>query len=88
MGWTNEQLAAIESRDENLLLSAAAGSGKTTVLVERVLRLIREGADTFIELGPGKTLRGLIKKIDPDVRSYGAADMDGLQAVLEEVAHG
>ena len=45
MSWTADQLAAIESRGENLLLSAAAGSGKTTVLVERVLRLIDEGAD-------------------------------------------
>ena len=44
--WTDEQLSAIEARGENLLLSAAAGSGKTTVLVERVLRLVLEdGAD-------------------------------------------
>ena len=43
--WTDEQLRAIELRGENILLSAAAGSGKTTVLVERVLRLIAEGAD-------------------------------------------
>ena len=40
--WTDEQLSAIEARGENLLLSAAAGSGKTTVLVERVLRLVLE----------------------------------------------
>ena len=45
MPWTADQLTAIESRGENLLVSAAAGSGKTTVLVERVLRLIGEGAD-------------------------------------------
>ena len=45
MPWTADQRAAIESRGENLLLSAAAGSGKTTVLVERVLRLVGEGAD-------------------------------------------
>ncbi len=40
--WTDEQLRAITARGGNLLLSAAAGSGKTTVLVERVLRLITE----------------------------------------------
>ena len=40
--WTDEQLRAIETRGGNVLLSAAAGSGKTTVLVERVLRLIVE----------------------------------------------
>ena len=44
--WTDEQLRAIEARGSNILLSAAAGSGKTTVLVERVLRLIEsDGAD-------------------------------------------
>ena len=46
MQWTQEQARAIEARGTNLLLSAAAGSGKTTVLVERVLRLILDdGAD-------------------------------------------
>ena len=40
--WTDEQLRAIETRGANILLSAAAGSGKTTVLVERVLRLVTE----------------------------------------------
>ena len=44
MQWTDEQKRAIETRDTNILLSAAAGSGKTTVLVERVLDLICSGA--------------------------------------------
>lgn len=38
MAWTNEQQAAIDSRGQSLLLSAAAGSGKTAVLVERIIR--------------------------------------------------
>ena len=38
MAWTNEQQAAIDSRGQTLLLSAAAGSGKTAVLVDRLLR--------------------------------------------------
>ncbi len=41
--WTAEQLQVIESRGENLLVSAAAGSGKTAVLVERIIRLVTEG---------------------------------------------
>lgn len=36
--WTGEQLKAIDSRDGTVLVSAAAGSGKTAVLVERVIR--------------------------------------------------
>ena len=38
--WTNEQLQAIETRRCNLLVAAAAGSGKTAVLVERIIRMI------------------------------------------------
>ena len=38
--WTKEQLAAIETTGCNLLVSAAAGAGKTAVLVERVIRLL------------------------------------------------
>ena len=38
--WTKEQLQAIETRRCNLLVAAAAGSGKTAVLVERIIRII------------------------------------------------
>lgn len=38
--WTFEQQAAIELSGANLLISAAAGSGKTAVLVERIIRLV------------------------------------------------
>lgn len=38
--WTKEQLSAIEIRNCNLLVAAAAGSGKTAVLVERIIRII------------------------------------------------
>ena len=41
--WTAGQRAAIDARNDSVLVSAAAGSGKTAVLVERVLSLLREG---------------------------------------------
>ena len=40
--WTPEQAEAITRRGQNLLVAAAAGSGKTAVLVERIKRLILE----------------------------------------------
>ncbi len=40
--WTRAQEEAIKIREKNLLVSAAAGSGKTAVLVERIIRLITE----------------------------------------------
>ena len=43
MAWTKSQQQAIDSRGRNLLVSAAAGSGKTSVLVERVIQMILSG---------------------------------------------
>ena len=40
--WTKEQLQVIESRKGTILVSAAAGSGKTTVLVERVIQRLED----------------------------------------------
>lgn len=40
--WTDEQQKVIDTRDRNLLVSAAAGSGKTAVLVERIIQMITD----------------------------------------------
>ena len=41
--WTKEQLSAIEESGKNIIVSAGAGSGKTTVLSERVLKKVMSG---------------------------------------------
>ena len=38
--WTEDQLKAIEKKGSNILVAAAAGSGKTAVLVERLIRKV------------------------------------------------
>ena len=43
--WTEQQLRAIEERDGNILVAAAAGSGKTAVLIERILEIIKHNID-------------------------------------------
>ena len=43
MAFTNEQLDAINKEGKNIIVSAGAGSGKTTVLTERVIRKIKDG---------------------------------------------
>ena len=40
--WTKEQQKVIDYRNRNILVSAAAGSGKTAVLVERIIHRILE----------------------------------------------
>lgn len=71
MNWTDNQTAAIEEKDKNLLVSAAAGSGKTAVLVERIIRLIIEdGVDidrflvvTFTKAAAAEMKEKLIRAI-------------------------
>lgn len=42
VSWTDEQKETIFSRDKNLLVSASAGSGKTTVMTQRIIELIKD----------------------------------------------
>ena len=41
--FTEKQKKVLNARNHNVLVSAAAGSGKTAVLVERIVRMISEG---------------------------------------------
>ena len=43
--WTGQQLAVIRSSSGRIICSAAAGSGKTAVMIERIIRILQEGAD-------------------------------------------
>ena len=57
------------------------------VLWEKTVRaMIAAGADTFIELGPGRTLCGLIQKTDPSVRTFCAAVSADIEAICREVS--
>ncbi len=77
-GWTAEQSHAIEHRDGELLLDAGAGSGKTSVLVERFVRAVLEDgvevgailAITFTE----KAAAELRERVRARLRALGAVD--------------
>lgn len=51
---------------------------------ETIEEMIKDGFDTFIEVGPGKTLSGLISKISPDVRVFHVENEATLNALKEE----
>lgn len=50
---------------------------------ETVERMIESGVDTFIEIGPGKTLSGFVRKINKDVTMKNVATVDDLNRLLE-----
>jgi ATP-dependent helicase/nuclease subunit A len=74
--WTEEQSSAIRTRHKNLLISAAAGSGKTAVLIERILGLIIDDEvpiDSFLivtytNAAAGEMRERLLKKISEKLK--------------------
>ena len=91
--WTPEQAEAITRRGQNLLVAAAAGSGKTAVLVERIKRLILEercAIDhmlivTFTNAAASemkeKIEKAIRREIDRVAGALAAADAEGSAAV-------
>jgi len=49
--------------------------------------MIGDGFDAFIEVGPGKTLSGLIKKINAGVRTYNVSDVESFENTVKELEH-
>ena len=50
---------------------------------QSVEAMIEAGADTFIEIGPGKTLAGFMKKINRDVKVLNIEKMEDIEKALE-----
>ncbi|MGE4284831.1 MAG: [acyl-carrier-protein] S-malonyltransferase, partial [Clostridia bacterium] len=55
---------------------------------ESIKRMIKDGVDTFIEVGPGKALSGFIKKIDNSVKIYNIENVPSLKRILDELLGG
>ena len=53
---------------------------------ESIRELIEQGATTFVEVGPGRVLSGLLRQIDRSVHSLNVEDVKSLQTALERLA--
>lgn len=95
--WTSEQREIIDARNENILVSAAAGSGKTTVLVERIFQRMTDpvnpvGIDrfvvvTFTNLAAAQMKDRLRRRIDEELAAHPGKEYLARQSVLVSQAH-
>ena len=65
-----------------LFRSQVSGSVRWQQSVETMLR---EGVDTFVESGPGKTLTGFLRTIDKNVKAYHIGSWEEAVQVCEEL---
>ena len=78
---TNVTADYVPSKDDikSLLISQVSSSVRWE---DTIKRMIADGVDTFIEIGPGKTLSGFVRRIDKEAKCYNVEDMASLDKTL------
>ncbi|MCR5145409.1 MAG: helicase-exonuclease AddAB subunit AddA [Lachnospiraceae bacterium] len=82
--WSTDQRQVIDARDENVLVAAAAGSGKTAVLVERIVNRITDGKNpididrivvvTFTKAAAAEMRERILKSIQDKLENMSESD--------------
>lgn len=93
MKFTKEQSEAIFDKNKNLLVSAAAGSGKTAVLIERIIRLIEDEEArldellivTFTNAAAGEMRERILEKSPEQYKYISNANISTFHAFANEV---
>lgn len=79
-----EEMTSAEQIKENLVKQLYS-----PVLWENSVQyMLDQGVDTFIEIGPGKVLSGLIKKVNRRVTTYAISDTETLEATIRALKEG
>jgi len=85
-------IPVVTNVDAEFTTSAADFENKMTKQIyssvywsQSVQKMVESGVDTFVEIGPGKVLSGLIKKISPEVKVYNVYDLESLDSTVESL---
>ncbi|HOQ00720.1 MAG TPA: ACP S-malonyltransferase [Acetivibrio clariflavus] len=74
--------------DKNKVKDLLIRQVSSSVLFEETIRkMIDDGVDTFVEIGPGKTLIGFVKKINKDVKTLNVEDLESLSNTFKELGY-
>ena len=80
--------ADYETGAEEIRANLAAQIEGTVRWEESIQRLVDDGFGTFVEVGSGTVLAGLMKRIAPDAKIYGVADTAGVKAFVDAMGQG
>lgn len=85
------EIAVITNVDAKATIDKAEFSSKmvkqmysSVYWTQSVEYMIQQGVDTFIEIGPGKVLAGMVKKIAPEAKVLNIYDKNSLETVIQE----
>ena len=74
--------------DKNKVKDLLIRQVSSPVLFEESIRkMIDDGVDTFVEIGPGKTLIGFVKKINKEVKTLNVEDLESLNNTFKELGY-
>lgn len=68
---------------EKIKLSLITQLNSPLLWEDSIRKIVGNGIDTFIEVGPGKVLSGLIKRIEPSARIFNVEDRESLYKTIE-----
>lgn len=78
----NADVITDSSKIKKLLVQQVSGAVRWQQSVER---MIQEGVDVFVEIGPGKTLTGFLRKINKEVKAYHIGTWEEAEKVCQEL---
>ena len=78
----NAEVITDISETKNLLRAQVSSS---VMWEQSVRRMLEEGVDIFVEIGPGKTLSGFMRKIDRKANMFKIGSMEEMHTVVEKI---
>jgi [acyl-carrier-protein] S-malonyltransferase len=87
MPLVNNADAILLSNAEKIKSSLIKQLSRPLLWEDSIRRIVDGGIDTFVEVGPGKVLSGLIKRIEPSARLFNVEDAESLERTAEAVGN-